>query len=767
MKKKYLSYYFKMLISMSFAFLVPFLIDGFLLYSIFINTLDNEISRIGESFLKQSVPVVDTRFEEMNRLALYVSQLSFPSGNHSNYFDVWSKYQEIKSLLAMNLFIQDFYIFLSDNDTVYSTSWAIKRPYFLSSIKIKNISVSDHLEKFLENITEMSVFSPAEVTNNLIQPSSRYSACIYPLSQARLNNQGCILFFLSQDALDNILNVKAVPHKINLLVYEKNGSLVYSTGENVQALSGIVSAYHSFDKLPTHVHSGEQNLSIYKMVSAINGWTYIAAVSNESVKSKLYILKITLVLSFVGILFFGVLILIVLTRLNYRPISEILSYVATSSYGSVDKFRRYSFWRNQNEFSIVRSAFSTMSSTIEDLRHQLEYWRFNIKESLIADLLNGKYLEISDFNRAALSCGMQLEENYFVVIAIMAYHRICFDNEGLLLRVEEMLYQDFRLKGYGALLPPGNHLAFIISGNGLTNKDVFNEFLHRIKVEFFPANAIGVGSICHSIKDIGLSYIKAVSATDYHFFQEKSNIIYFDRLSVKSSHTNYLRYIEALENALTAGNTTASSLVLDELFKIIRNKKMPVFQIKTVIYNILTMIKRLSDKMRYPLSDELLKDTDIFMLSGFNQLVDIDVEGFIRKLICEICEEIKKRGLDNDLASRVNEYINQNYSDLNLSIQSIADHFGYSASNLAHNYKNITGNTVLNYIRNYRIARAKELLESSSSGIQEIGVVVGYDSLVTFVRNFRQCTGLTPNEYREKNKKLKKARSSNTRFTEK
>ena len=48
-----------------------------------------------------------------------------------------------------------------------------------------------------------------------------------------------------------------------------------------------------------------------------------------------------------------------------------------------------------------------------------------------------------------------------------------------------------------------------------------------------------------------------------------------------------------------------------------------------------------------------------------------------------------------------------------------------------------------------RIAKAKELISQNSCSLKDIAAQLGYSSYTSFYKNFRQRTGLSPEEYRD------------------
>ena len=97
---------------------------------------------------------------------------------------------------------------------------------------------------------------------------------------------------------------------------------------------------------------------------------------------------------------------------------------------------------------------------------------------------------------------------------------------------------------------------------------------------------------------------------------------------------------------------------------------------------------------------------------------------------------------------RVKNYIHANYSDANLSLEMAADMIGSSGSSVSRRFKTAYGCNFLNYVTEYRISKAKEMLESTDIAIQEVGLLTGFPSMPTFFRVFKKSVGVSPGQYR-------------------
>ncbi|MCP1108977.1 response regulator [Ohessyouella blattaphilus] len=99
--------------------------------------------------------------------------------------------------------------------------------------------------------------------------------------------------------------------------------------------------------------------------------------------------------------------------------------------------------------------------------------------------------------------------------------------------------------------------------------------------------------------------------------------------------------------------------------------------------------------------------------------------------------------------SLIRGYVAQHYSDDTLSIKDVGEHVSLSISYVCTYFKNQTGETLNQYITNYRMERAKELLRDPRNQISKISEQVGYSNGNYFSKSFKKYTGMTPSGYRE------------------
>ncbi len=98
-------------------------------------------------------------------------------------------------------------------------------------------------------------------------------------------------------------------------------------------------------------------------------------------------------------------------------------------------------------------------------------------------------------------------------------------------------------------------------------------------------------------------------------------------------------------------------------------------------------------------------------------------------------------------------YINDHY-DEDITVSNIAEKFFISESYLSSLFKKNSGKSVMKYVNEVRIERAKTHLHRSSMNIGEIANYVGFGDINYFSRKFRSIVGMTPSEYKKSKKNL-------------
>ena len=93
------------------------------------------------------------------------------------------------------------------------------------------------------------------------------------------------------------------------------------------------------------------------------------------------------------------------------------------------------------------------------------------------------------------------------------------------------------------------------------------------------------------------------------------------------------------------------------------------------------------------------------------------------------------------------QYIIDNFNK-NITLKDVADEVFLSQNYLSELFKKEIGEGFYDFLSNYRIKKAKEILLTTNLKVYEIAKNVGYNDAITFGRVFKKITGTTPNNFR-------------------
>ncbi len=112
--------------------------------------------------------------------------------------------------------------------------------------------------------------------------------------------------------------------------------------------------------------------------------------------------------------------------------------------------------------------------------------------------------------------------------------------------------------------------------------------------------------------------------------------------------------------------------------------------------------------------------------------------------------EYKTRKSDNaSLLTKIFSFVESEFKE-DCSLKKLAESIGYDYAYLSNYFKKTVGISYNEYVIYVRLSHACYFLENSSLPIIQCAYDSGFTSLRTFNRNFKECYGVTPAEFRAK-----------------
>lgn len=103
----------------------------------------------------------------------------------------------------------------------------------------------------------------------------------------------------------------------------------------------------------------------------------------------------------------------------------------------------------------------------------------------------------------------------------------------------------------------------------------------------------------------------------------------------------------------------------------------------------------------------------------------------------------------DEVVKKAQTYIEENFYE-KISVSDISQRFAVGRRNFDRRFIKATGNTPVEYLQRVKIESAKKALETTRKSINEVMYEIGYSDTKAFRKTFKNITGMSPLEYKNK-----------------
>ncbi|WP_312372798.1 response regulator [Lachnoclostridium sp.] len=262
--------------------------------------------------------------------------------------------------------------------------------------------------------------------------------------------------------------------------------------------------------------------------------------------------------------------------------------------------------------------------------------------------------------------------------------------------------------------------------------------------------SIGISEVTCDFEQIGETFQHALDALKYKFNLGTKQIInYEDIKNIKKIESLELTDIQTkINEILLSGNEGLASqfvIKLFEGFEASASKRV----VRNTCFMIIMCIQNAINEFSITFEDIFGKEELIWeKLMKFETIYDVKM--WLRNVICFTINYInnKKERRGHQLTDEIACYIEEHYREP-ITVNSIAQALFYNANYLNNYYKAETDTTILDYLTQVRMNKAKKLITHKDNyRIQDISLMVGYKNEAYFRTLFKRWTGLSPKEYK-------------------
>ncbi len=405
----------------------------------------------------------------------------------------------------------------------------------------------------------------------------------------------------------------------------------------------------------------------------------------------------------------------------------------------------------------------SFKQNLENLEKQVEESKSVIRERFFNRLIQG-YLSQNELERYYDYINFPKSAGSFSILIVdpdnkrALLEKANIQIELFLMAVKNQIENIIKQKNNFLLFQTNNQQIIIILAG--KDKEGISELSRTIPEKiikeafYIPGStvSVGIGGDCSNLKDIHISFKQALKSLEYRFIQGNNSILTLDENRAVSQKLSFRleQYLQEIQVIIKYNSEEKINIVIDNFFDALRNELVPLYIIKLEINKFLIAILQTLHSIGINYDNlEIEESSDPFNIVSSLTTIDEIHHWFIDmgKIIYLKMKE-KRQNFAEKKVFKIQNYLEENYWDSELSIEKICSIFYLSSSYLSRIFKKYTNKTLVEYLTSIRMARACELIKTSNKKTYEIAELTGFNEPGYFNVIFKKTMNMTPSEYR-------------------
>lgn len=731
-KYKFKSLLLKMFISY-LSILMIVVIAYYITYSSIKDIVINKEIKVCNDYLSYTSQIIDGEMKNVKyRMFGFLN-------NHNNQDKIKKMSTDVNSqrymVSAMSVFkdssylINTCYLYNETFPYLISPDGSESMDYFCDIFKIYHDISPEETKNILENVNSFRVFytfdqKKAElVAENEVNEQieeylpqtiiTLYTGILYGVDKSRL-----VVLIDEKDIKKIILKSDIVEYGKSYIINNNGDIITSSMIEEDEHLidSGLLEKIENSDN---QYFDYRDNLVVYQTSDFFDGY-YLTIIPYSNILEKIDTIKDVHLFVIIILAIICLIAAMVYSGLFYEPVIKLLNKFNITGMKEVN---------TGDEFSIISDIIENIQ--INNKKRE--------EKSILLNIIGGNF----DYSKAEDI----FSYNYYLGIVIKS--RMISD---IYNQIVKYINNNF-LKGYKfKVLRSKSRDIYIIANGDQIKIEVVQKYLSEMKKRIEKKQdiqqiIIGLGNICHEVEQISYSLQKAELAVKQGDSYKEEKIYIHTKPTRKNFNIYFpVDFENVLVDLIKVGAIEKIKSSINKIFE--KNRGLPNIYINMIYSEFINVYIKIANQFDFSFDiNNLTKNLD-------NQYNINRAKSFIIMLFCQIAREMgKKLNTEKRVEQFVKEYVKNNYQDFNLSIEEIASKLDLSSSYVSTLFKKGSGVNFSDYLRNYRIEKAMDLLIDTDFTVKKIAKKVGFFSYNSFNRVFKNKRGLTPGQFRKVNKK--------------
>lgn len=332
-----------------------------------------------------------------------------------------------------------------------------------------------------------------------------------------------------------------------------------------------------------------------------------------------------------------------------------------------------------------------------------------------------------------------------------------WEMDQILIHMVERVAHEFRLKGYDCHAVSNGYyqiIAVLSMGSKADYQRIdqiaamlVEKLMGMYHIELLAA----IGSLVNRFVEVSKARAAAMEAWNYKFtfaMNRVINVRNVERLYNRNSEY-YRLNLERVIGCFSDGNQEMLAVRMRELAEMVRNgTKNPLKKMQDFCQELTSTVLR---RTRDIVPD--LPERDDWSRNAIQRMQSVDeIVAWFLQLCADLLKRIAaaRQSKSQQIVKIAVEYILAHIGDPNLSLQSVSESVDLSPSYFGEIFYKVKNVHISEFINQYRVEAAKEMLTTSNKRVSVIAEATGFSSPNYFNNVFKKLTGMTPNQYRNK-----------------
>lgn len=531
-----------------------------------------------------------------------------------------------------------------------------------------------------------------------------------------------------------------------VMVLDNSGKVLsgtdrYSFLDDISTQRWVQEILHSKDKSGgffTNINS--RNMMVSYVKADYFGWIYISFLPSDFLNKNIETFYCILISSAIllSVFVYGAANI---TKIIYNPMQRLLMNLNIS--------------RNEkraNEFELFERTYHDKVDNINQLENVVQQIKPVLWQAYILSLIEGFSGQSQQKSQILYDIRNMLIGPFYCIIIIRldrAGNTVDADN----LNCNEILFAagkySHELCNTEVIIQSDSEAILLLQSKIPSISDEvyhsMDEVQNMIRREFHISLSISIGSVVDSIDQIHETNKAANEFIKYHFFYGPGMILSSKSIDIHSrAPLVYPISLEcSLEQDIKAGDLQGLKKHLSDFYKLLA---------RATYDDAIASIRQLCSGMAKSLPEAL--NCDLPALASLNGKMPDTLDETIaalEKVLSESCLLLSSAEYEPNklLVKRIHEYIKSNYSNVEMSLTTLAETFGVSTGHISRWFKFYIGIGFNEYLSGLRLEEACKLLNETNYSMAKIIKIIGINNINYFYTLFKKIYGITPSQFRE------------------